>query len=411
MFVLFVTPFFKSDAPHFIEALADIPAVRLGVISQSPIDELDPAVRRKLAAHWKVTDILNRDQLAWAASELRQRMGQPYRLVAINEQIQLPIAELREKMGIEGMGPNVVKNFRDKALMKDCFRRAGVPCARHCGATSEKQAWDFIAEVGFPICVKPIDGAAAQSTYRVEDEEGLANVLRARAPSETHALQLEEFVTGTEHSFETLSVNGVVQWHSLTRYIPTPLDVMRNPWIQWRIVLPREIDAPEYDDVRAVGAQALQALGMDTGMGHMEWFRRADGSLAVSEIGCRPPGPQLVAITNRAHDTSIFKHWADLMVLGECTPPRERNFAAGAAFLRGLGGAWVSSTHGLTEVLAELGDMVTDYKLPEPGQPASVTYECEGWVLIRHPETARVEAALDHIVRSVRVEMLNCRTE
>ena len=59
---------------------------------------------------------------------------------------------------------------------------------------------------------------------------------------------------------------------------------------------------------------------------------------------------------------------------------------------------------------AQLGDMVTEYKAPEPGQTASSTYEGEGWIIVRHPETARVEAALDHIVRTVRVEMLNYRT-
>jgi len=39
--------------------------------------------------------------------------------------------------------------------------------------------------------------------------------------------------------------------HSVTRYYPTPLEVMQNPWMQWVIVSPREIDAPEYDDIRA----------------------------------------------------------------------------------------------------------------------------------------------------------------
>ena len=38
-------------------------------------------------------------------------------------------------------------------------------------------------------------------------------------------------------------------WHSLTHYYPTPLEVLRNPWIQWSVVLPREIDDPRYDDI------------------------------------------------------------------------------------------------------------------------------------------------------------------
>ena len=55
----------------------------------------------------------------------------------------------------------------------------------------------------------------------------------------------EEFITGDEHSFEVVSVAGKPVWHSLTRYDPPPLDVLRNPWIQWTVLLPREIEAPQ----------------------------------------------------------------------------------------------------------------------------------------------------------------------
>ena len=71
--------------------------------------------------------------------------------------------------------------------------------------------------------------------------------------------------------------------------MPNPLDVVRNPWIQWCVLLPKEVEDPRYDDVRKAGYAALQALGMDTGMSHMEWFRRPDGRLAISEIAARPP--------------------------------------------------------------------------------------------------------------------------
>ena len=33
-------------------------------------------------------------------------------------------------------------------------------------------------------------------------------------------------------------------------YLPPPLDVLRNPWIQWTVLLPRELDDPRYDGIR-----------------------------------------------------------------------------------------------------------------------------------------------------------------
>lgn len=407
MFVLFASPFFKEDTPYFIDAMLKIPDCRLGIISMDPLDNLEPRLRQQLAAHWRIQDILDPAQLEWAARELTRVHGPAHRLLAINEQIQVPVAQVREVLGIEGMTADTVRGFRDKALMKERFRKANIPCARSCAAKSAKEAWAFVEEVGFPICVKPVDGAAAQSTYRVTSAEDLQDVLRARDPSNGQPLQLEEFVTGQEHSFESFSLDGKRLWHSLSRYIPTPLDVMRNPWIQWRIVLPKEIDSKQYDDISKVNQKALKALGMQTGMGHMEWFRRKDGSLAVGEVGCRPPGAQLITITNRAHDFDLFTQWTRLMVLGQFEAPKERKYAAGVAFLRGMGGGRVKSTHGLDRVLYEYGDLITDYKVPQVGQAASITYEGEGWVILRAKETATVEAALEDIVQSVRVELVH----
>ena len=70
-------------------------------------------------------------------------------------------------------------------------------------------------------------------------------------PSAGDPVLLEEFIIGDEHSFETISIDGEAVWHSLTHYYPTPLHVLANPWIQWCLVLPREVDSPRYDDIRS----------------------------------------------------------------------------------------------------------------------------------------------------------------
>src|SRR5205823_5977959 len=143
---------------------------------------------------------------------------------------------------------------RDKAQMKAVLREHGIPCARHRLAASEGEAWAFAAEVGYPLVVKPPAGAGAESTYRADDAEALAGALRAAAPGPDRPALIEEFITGEEHSLETVSLDGRAVWHSLTHYFPTALEVMRNPWIQWCLVLPREVDAPVYDDAREAGA-------------------------------------------------------------------------------------------------------------------------------------------------------------
>ena len=406
MFVIFATPFFNEGSLRFLYAMTALPGVRVGVVGQEPAEFLPHDLRVRVA-HWRVADALSPDQLSWAVSELAARNGRVERLLAVNEQIQVPIAEVRDRLGIPGASAEVARNFRDKAVMKDLFRKHNVPCARSRLVTSEDEAWAFVQECGFPVCVKPVDGAAAQSTYRVETSRNLRQLLHSRGVSEAHPLQIEEFVTGVEHSFETISLDGKPLFHSLTRYEPTPLDVMNNPWIQWRIVLPKEADGDAYKDIRKHGRAALKALGMQTGLSHLEWFRRGDGSVCISEVGGRPPGAQIVTMINRAHDYDMYSAWCRLMIFGEFTPPKARKYAVGNAFLRGLGGGRVKAVHGLQEVLAELGDTVTDVKAPRVGQAAAISYEGEGFVIVRHPETAGVERALQYIVENVRVELVN----
>ncbi len=42
----------------------------------------------------------------------------------------------------------------------------------------------------------------------------------------------------------------------------------------------------------------------------------------------------------------------------------------------------------------ELGGLIVEAKLPQIGQPQASSYEGEGYVIFRHPETEVVEEAL-----------------
>jgi formate-dependent phosphoribosylglycinamide formyltransferase (GAR transformylase) len=284
------------------------------------------------------------------------------------------------------------------------LRANGLPCAQHALVTSAEEADAFAKRVGFPLIVKPKEGSGSRGTYRLDSSDDLAGCLRSMPPSAARPLMLEEFVTGEEHSFDSIAIGGRLVWYSINDYLPGALEVLREPWIQWSVLLPREVDDPRYDAIRAVAERALGALGMDTGISHMEWFRRPDGSVAISEVGARPPGARFVNLISWAHDFDLFAAWARLMVFGTFAA-RPRPFAAGAAYLRGQGRGRVARIRGLDRVLTDLKPIVVEAKPPRVGQPASGTYEGEGYVIVRHPETSVVREALSHIVGNVRVEM------
>jgi biotin carboxylase len=402
MTVVFAAPMLSDNAMRMVEAAASLPEVHLAVVTHEPAEKLGYLQDR--VAHWRVGDILNVDQLVWAVRELGERFGPVTRLFGAYEQLQVPLAEAREVLGVPGLTVQAATNFRDKARMKTLLRANGIPCARHRLAPGMDDAMAFAELSGFPLVVKPPAGAGAQQTYRVENVDQLRRALAVQPPSREHPVLLEEFVRGDEHSLETISIDGRAVWHSLTHYHPTPLHVLENPWIQWCLVLPREIDRDRYNDIRGAAQQALRVLGMTTGLSHMEWFRRADGSIAISEVAARPPGAQITTLVSRATDTDFVQSWARLMIFNTFDVP-ERKYAAGAAFLRGQGEGRVSAVLGWDTVQTELRDLITDVKLPELGSSASTSYEGEGYVIVRHPETAVVEQAVSRIVSLMKIEL------
>lgn len=402
--VVFVAPFFLDTTVRFIEVTAELEGVRCLLISQDPVERLAPAVRHKLAGHWRVENGLDPDELTAAIQGLAARFGPIYRLIGALEQLQEALAIVRERLGLPGMSLATAQNFRDKSTMKNVLRAAGIPCARHRLCTTAAEVWEFVREVGYPQVAKPPAGAGTKGTYRLDRDEDTHEVLAAARPSAGNPLLLEEFMVGDELSFEVVWIGGRPVWHSLTHYLPTPLDAVRNPWIQWCVLLPREVEDARYDAIRDVGVRACEALGMGTGLTHMEWFRRPDGSIAVSEVAARPPGAQITTLISWANDIDFKAAWARLMVFEEFTPP-VRKYAAGCAFLRGQGRGRVRAIHGLERAQREVGHLVVEVGLPKRGQPKSSSYEGEGYVVVRHPETRVVEEALARIIRIIRVEM------
>ena len=404
MHVVFVAPQFSPAASQMIEAAASLSGVRVIVISHEPLERLASHIARKVTGHWRIDNVFDASQLEAAVRTLATRHGPIARCFGAMEQLQIPLAIVRERLGLPGLSSAAAGNFRDKARMKDALRAAGVPVARHQLIGSIADAEALVRTVGFPIVIKPPAGAGALATHRFDDVASLATFLAAHPPSPHDPMLAEEFLRGTEHSLETVSIGGRPVWHSLTHYHPTPLVVLENAWIQWCVVLPRDVDSPDYDDIREIGARALTALGMETGVSHCEWFRRTDGTVAISEIAARPPGAHITTMMSRANDMDFVTAWVTLMIHGTFEPPT-RQYAVGTVYLRGQGVGRVQEIQGLDSVQREFGNLICDVRLPERGQSPTGSYEGEGYIMLRHPHTEIVEHAVQRIAATVRVHL------
>jgi hypothetical protein len=399
--VVFVAPFPLDTTMRFARAAAGLGDVRFLGIMQEPPRGDDAGLFVDLVT---VRDGLDARQLTEAARLLERRHGTIHRVLGILEALQVQLGLVRRALGVPGTGPDTADLFRDKARMKDELRRHGLPCARHRLLRSWSDAEACIAEIGLPLVLKPPAGMGCKATWRVRTVDELRGALAAIHASPENPALAEELLVGREFSFETITIGGQVRFHSLSRYYPTPLEVMETPWIQWVCVLARDITGTEWADAIELGVRAVTALGLDTGFTHMEWFRRDDGSLAIGEIAARPPGANIVRMTGLAHGTDMYRAWARAVVDDAFDGPFVRRYAVGCAYLRGVGRGRVLRVTGVDRAQDQIGRLVVEARLPEPGAQRSDSYEGDGYVIVRDPDTEVVTAAMKTIIETIQVQ-------
>src|SRR5207302_1017296 len=123
-------------------------------------------------------------------------------------------------------------------------------------------------------------------------------------------------------------------------------------------------------------------LGIETGLASINWFRRLDDNPVISHVTPNPPVGHIVSLMGLAHGADMYRAWGNAIVNG-LFAPIPRLYAAGAVYFGAISeGSTVSAMPRLDGIVAELGD---------------------GFVLVRHAETAVVDDALTRIVEAVRV--------
>ncbi len=81
--------------------------------------------------------------------------------------------------------------------------------------------WAAAERVGYPLIVKPIDGAGSADTYRADSAAELDSIL----PMIRHVplVSVEEFIDGEEFTYDTICAGGQVLFENICQYHPRPL--------------------------------------------------------------------------------------------------------------------------------------------------------------------------------------------
>lgn len=402
--VIFLEPSFPQNQREFVRALHSVGA-RVTGIGERPKESLGDDLRHWLTHYEQVGNVTDDAQVERAVRFVQSKV-QVDRLEAVVEAHMMTAARIREKCGIPGTSVKTTFLCRDKPSMKDALRAAGVPCAQSLGSGDVAEIRDFAKRVGYPLIVKPRDGAGASGTIRVDDDAGLERALTESGVRNGRSVALEEFIEGHEAFCDTLSINGQVAHTFITHYYPNVLEAMRTRWISPQFVSTNRVDsAPAYAEVREMAQKVITALGIGTSATHMEWFVGPKG-LKFSEIGCRPPGVRAWDLYAVGNDFDIYREWAMAVVHGKTSQRLSRRLAAGVIALRPECDGTIVGYDGLDEVHHRFGKWFIDELLPPPGtrtQPVEAGFMANAWMRLQHPDYDTLRAMLDAIGTIVKV--------
>ena len=355
-------------------------------VGDTPKDALSPLLKKCLDAYLQVPRIMDEDDVAarvtkWLAGRSVDR------IVSNWEPLTLLAARLRTIHGLPGMSVDDVMGFRDKQIMKERVKAAGLRVPKSRRVVGEKEIREAIEEIGYPAVLKPIAGAGSADTWKVQDAEELDSVIKAIR--HVHEVSCEEYIEGEEYTFDCLSIDGESVYENSAQYLPKPLEARNNEWISPVIVTVRDMLQPRLQGGFELGRSVLKALRMGDGFTHMEWFLTPKGEAVFGEIGCRPPGGHLVDQMNYTSDIDLFREWANVIAYRRFEAPTERKYNCGITFKRAMGEGRITKITGLTQWKHDCGRWFGDDTLSRPGTMRrnwKNTLLSDGHVLCRHPD-------------------------
>lgn len=385
MDVVFLNPVFPSEMQDFVRGLQAVGA-RVWAVGDRPAAALPEKVRRSVTGYLHVPRLMDeadvcRRVMDWLGGR------RPDRVEATWEPLVLTAARLRELMGVPGMSYDTVLGFRDKQLMKERIKSAGLRVPHSVRVRTASEAKKAADRIGYPLILKPIAGAGSADTYRVNSPKELEHALAKMG--HVREASCEEFVEGEEFTYDTICVGGTPAYENVAQYIPRPLIARTNRWISPIILTYRNVEHPRLHSGVHLGRRVLKALRMGSGFTHMEWYKKANGEVVFGEIGCRPGGARLVDQMNIGADRDLFVEWARAVVHGHVDTVHKKRYCTAIIFKRAVGSGTVRRIEGLDRFLHNYGQFVSIDEVLRPGMPTrdwKQTLLSDGYLVVRHPD-------------------------
>ncbi|MEV5593650.1 ATP-grasp domain-containing protein [Streptomyces sp. NPDC052496] len=221
---------------------------------------------------------------------------------------------VRSTLGLPGLGYDAALGFSNKYVMKRRLREAGLPVTDFAQALSLDDVPEAADRVGWPCVVKPVFGGGCldivvlQSREHFDDFASSAQAGSLKASR--HPLIVERYVPmDAEFHCDAVVHDGVVEFVAPSRYFTPLLGQIDNFSGSYFL----HEGHPDFAPLLDLHARTVQALGMRSGVTHLEVFKVSDGFL-VGEVACRPAGGGIPEALQLQYGIDIWQAFLDTSI-------------------------------------------------------------------------------------------------
>lgn len=312
---IFISPNFPEHYWRFCKELKNNGVNVLG-IGDASYEELSDDLKASLDEYYRVSSLENYDEVYRGVAFLTFKHGRIDWIESNNEYWLERDAMLRTDFNLHtGFRNEDMHKVKFKSAMKAYYQKAGIPTARYHLIDDIEHAREFIAQVGYPVIVKPDNGVGANATYKLKNDADLEKFFKELPPVQ---YIMEEYIDGRICSYDAIiNSKGEPLFESGNITMTSIMDIVNNEEESYYYIVKRL-----EDDVRDAGRRTVKSFEVKSRFVHLEFFRLLrdhegigeKGDIAALEVNMRPCGGFTPDMLNFANSTDVYKRWADMIV-------------------------------------------------------------------------------------------------
>ncbi|HYP29825.1 MAG TPA: ATP-grasp domain-containing protein [Blastocatellia bacterium] len=219
-------------------------------------------------------------------------------IIPVDEETAVAAASAAGALGLEHNPVSAAKAAKNKRLMREVLKRAGVRVPRFVHFTLDDDLDAVSERVTFPCVVKPVFLSTSRGVMRANDRAEFLSALgrleailkmphvARRGGAEARDVLAEDFIPGREVALEGLLSGGDLRALAIFDK-PDPLD---GPFFEETIyVTPSRLPAQVQEQIVETTAEAARAMGLIKGAVHAELRVNEEGAWVI-EVAARAIG-------------------------------------------------------------------------------------------------------------------------